>query len=169
MSDTFKAVDPREIADNPFKLIADDWMLITAGQLNAFNTMTASWGAMGELWHRKICICFVRPTRHTYKFIERADTFTLTFFDEKYRGALKYCGAKSGRDVDKIAATGLTPVETQSGSVYFAEARLVLECRKIYTHELDPTRFLETAIEKEYPEKDYHCMYIGEILRCLVR
>ncbi len=169
MNDKFRTIDPRKITDNPFKAIADDWMLVTAGTLDAFNTMTASWGAMGELWHRKICICFVRPTRHTYKFIEEADTFTLTFFDEKYRDALKYCGTKSGRDVDKMAATGLTPVEGESGSVYFEEARLVFECRKIYTHDLDPAHFLEAAIEEKYPEKDYNRMYIGKIVRCLIR
>ena len=169
MNDKFRTIDPRKITDNPFKAIADDWMLVTAGTLDAFNTMTASWGAMGELWHRNICICFVRPTRHTYKFMEEADTFTLSFFDEKYRDALKYCGTKSGRDVDKMAATGLTPVEGESGSVYFEEARLVFECRKIYTHDLDPAHFLEAAIEEKYPEKDYNRMYIGKIVRCLIR
>ena len=140
---------------------------VSAGELADFNTMTASWGAMGELWHKKVGFGFVRPTRHTFKFMEESDTFTLTFFDEKYRDALKFCGTKSGRDVDKMAATGLTPVPSKCGSVHFAEARLVIECRKLYVHDLDPAEFLEAAIEEEYPEKDYHRMYIGEIVRCL--
>jgi flavin reductase (DIM6/NTAB) family NADH-FMN oxidoreductase RutF len=169
MSPEFRVIDPDQILDNTFELIRDDWMLITAGDAGSFNTMTASWGAFGELWHKKVCFCFVRPTRHTYGFMEKADTFTLTFFDEKYRDVLKYCGTRSGRDVDKITETGLTPLTSGSGSVYFAEARLVLECRKIHYQDLDPANFIDNAIHNEYPEKDYHRMYIGEVISCLSR
>lgn len=167
MTKTLAPIDPMLVKDNPFKLIASDWMLITAGKIDSFNTMTASWGALGELWHKKICICYIRPVRHTYRFIEKSDTFTLSFFEEKYRDILKLCGTKSGRDIDKMSGIGLTPVTSDSGSIYFEEARLVFDCRKIYTHDLDPSRFLDPAIEKEYPDKDYHRMYVGEILRCL--
>lgn len=167
MTQQMTEIDPKQITDNPFQLIADDWALITAGSLDSFNTMTISWGTFGELWHKKVCFCFVRPTRHTYSFMEEADRFTLSFFDEEYRGTLKLCGTHSGKDIDKMAIPGLTPKATESGAVYFDEARLVIECCKVYTHDLDPARFLEPAIEKEYPEKDYHRMYIGEIVRCL--
>ena len=163
----FGPIDPCLIKDNAFKLIGSDWMLITAGSLSSFNTMTASWGAMGELWNKKICICFVRPVRHTYQFMEKADYFTLSFFDETYREALKLCGSKSGRDIDKVAETGLTPVEAESGAVYFAEARAVFECRKVYFQDLEPSHFLDPKIHDEYPNKDYHRMYIGEVIRCL--
>ena len=169
MSDTLQPVDIYRIQDNPFKLIADDWMLVTAGTLDSFNTMTASWGALGELWHRKIAVCFIRPGRHTYRFTEQSDLFTLSFFDEKYRDALKFCGTKSGRDVDKMEATGLTPAATESGAVYFEQARLVLECRKLYTHDLDPAAFIDPSIDREYPKKDYHRMYVGQIERCLMK
>jgi len=169
MTSEFKVINPDLIVDNTFELIRDDWMLITAGNAESFNTMTASWGAFGELWNKKVCFCFVRPTRHTYGFMEKADTFTLTFFDEKYRDVLKFCGTKSGRDVDKVALTGLSPITTESGSIYFAEARLVLECRKIYFQDLDPEHFIESGIHDEYPEKDYHRMYIGEVISCLSR
>jgi flavin reductase (DIM6/NTAB) family NADH-FMN oxidoreductase RutF len=164
-----KIIDPSEIDGNAFKLIADDWMLVTAGTPASFNTMTASWGAFGELWNKKICICFVRPTRYTYEFLERESLFTLSFFAEEYREALQYCGTVSGRDADKMKATGLTPVPSSQGSVHFAEARLVFECRKIYISDLDPAHFLAPEIEAEYPLKDYHRMYVGEIITCLTR
>jgi flavin reductase (DIM6/NTAB) family NADH-FMN oxidoreductase RutF len=169
MANNLTPIDVFDITDNTFKLIADDWMLITAGNLKSFNTMTASWGTFGELWHKKVCFCFVRPVRHTYQFMEKSDTFTLSFFEEKFRQALKYCGHHSGRDVDKTAQTGLTPVTTGAGSVCFEEARLVIECRKIYIHDLDPGNFLDPSIEKNYPEKDYHRMYIGEVVQVLRR
>ena len=169
MTANFKPIDVHQITDNCFKLIAEDWMLVTGGDISSFNTMTASWGTFGELWNRKICICFVRPTRYTYEFMEKHEYFTLSFFEEKYRDILKFCGTKSGRDYDKIKETGLTPQAGSSGAVYFGEARLVLECRKIYYHDLNPEFFQDQTINKEYSLKDYHRMYIGEIMNCLTR
>jgi flavin reductase (DIM6/NTAB) family NADH-FMN oxidoreductase RutF len=167
----FKEIKPIEIPDNLFKLIASDWMLITAGTPEHFNTMTASWGAMGELWLKKICWCVIRPSRYTYEFMERAENFTLSFFAEEYRHALKVCGAKSGREIDKAAQTGLTPIPGLApGTTEFAQARLVLECRKIYFQDLDPKNFLDPSIIGNYPgETDFHRMYIGEILHCRIK
>jgi len=167
MENKFMEIEAGRISDNTFKLIGDDWMLITAGTSGKFNTMTASWGGLGILWNKKVCFCFVRPTRHTYNFTEQSDYFTLSFFEEKYRSMLNFCGSKSGRDVDKVAATGITPIQDSTGAVYFSEARLVLICRKIYFQDIDPAHFLDDGIEKNYPKKDYHRMYVGEIIKCL--
>lgn len=167
MAESFKIIDPRDIKENIIKLIRDDWFLITAGNLDKYNTMTASWGTMGELWNKKVAFIFVRPTRFTYEFTELNDFFSLSFFDKKYRDALKFCGTKSGRDYDKAKETGLTPILTESGTVCFQEAQLVLDCKKIYIHDLEPRNFLEPAIEDEYPQKDYHRMYVGEIITCM--
>lgn len=162
-------INPDEIRDNPFHLIGSDWMLITAGGIDSFNTMTASWGGLGVLWNKNVCYIFVRPTRYTYEFIERSDMFSLSFFDETHREALNYCGSKSGRDVDKILNTGLTPIEDESGPVFFDEARLVILCKKLYFQDIDPANFLDPGIEKNYPQKDYHRMYVGQIVRVLIR
>ncbi|HOP08452.1 MAG TPA: flavin reductase [candidate division Zixibacteria bacterium] len=166
---TFKIIKPTDIPDNVFKLIGRDWMLVTAGTIDKYNTMTASWGGFGHLWNRDICWCVVRPQRYTFGFMEQADRFTLSFFTEEYRDALKFCGTKSGRDHDKATETGLTPFSTESGAVSFEQARLVLECRKDYIQDLDPRGFLDPKIHSEYPNKDYHRMYLGEIERCLMR
>lgn len=165
----FMPVKPEDLSDNVFKLIGSDWMLITAGTRGFFNMMTASWGGLGVLWNRNIAICFIRPQRYTYDFMERSEYFTLSFFGEDYREALNLCGSKSGRQVNKAEAAGLTAVVGGTGAVYFAEARLVLECRKIYFQDLDPTHFLDPSIHKNYPARDYHRMYLGEIIRCLAK
>jgi len=162
----FQEIKPELLTDNPFKLIGSDWMLITAGTAESFNTMTASWGGLGILWERTVCFCFIRPTRYTYEFIERSENFTLSFFEERYRKALSYCGSHSGRDTDKTKESGLTPV-AERGFIHFAEARLVLACRKLYSQDISPDRFLDPAIEGMYPKKDYHRMYVGEIRKCL--
>ena len=158
----YKKTDLDMIDESVFKLIGSDWMLVTAGAINSFNTMTASWGGMGILWNKPVSYIFIRPTRHTYEFIERNSTYTLSFFSEKYRKALTLCGTKSGRDVDKAKEAGLTPEETKNGSVSFEEARLVIECKKLYFQDIDPSHFLDGSIEKMY-DNDYHRMYIGEI------
>jgi flavin reductase (DIM6/NTAB) family NADH-FMN oxidoreductase RutF len=165
----FKEIMPLEIKDNPIQLIGSEWMLITAGAPANFNTMTASWGSIGEIWFKPVCFCFVRPQRYTYEFMESGDAFTLCFFDASFKPKLNFCGSRSGRDTDKVAECGFTPAAAANGSVYFEEARLVLECRKLYFQDIDPANFLDDSIMKNYPKKDFHRMYIGEITRSLLR
>lgn len=164
-----REVSPEELDESAFRLIGQDWMLITAGGLESYNTMTASWGGLGVIWNRNVCYCVIRPQRYTYQFMEKNDCFTLSFFEEKHRKALEFCGTKSGRDVDKAKETGLTPIAAANGAVYFEEARIVLECRKIYIQDIDPAGFLDPSIAENYPARDYHRMYIGEITKCMVR
>jgi flavin reductase (DIM6/NTAB) family NADH-FMN oxidoreductase RutF len=163
----FIQVDPESLNDNFFKLINKDWMLVTAGITGNFNTMTASWGTTGILWNKPIAICFIRPHRYTFQFAEQYEYYTLSFFGNKYREILNFCGANSGRDTDKIASTGLIPVETNNGSITFEQASLVLECKKLYADFLKPDNFIAPGIiEKNYPNRDFHRFFIGEIAGC---
>ena len=118
--------------EDALNLIGKQWMLVTAGTSEKFNTMTASWGGLGWLWNKPVAFVFIRPERYTHGFIESSDRMTLSFYGEEYREALKICGTKSGRDIDKVAATELTPMELESGSMTFGEARLTLDCRKLF-------------------------------------
>lgn len=165
----FTEILPEQLDENAIKLIGSEWMLITAGRMDSFNTMTASWGGLGVLWNKPVCYTVIRPQRYTYGFMEQSAYFTLSFFDLDYRKALELCGTKSGRDVDKCKETGLTPVRSGCGAVYFDEARIVMECRKIYIQDIDPEGFIDPTIAENYPEKDYHRMYVGEIMKCWVR
>jgi flavin reductase (DIM6/NTAB) family NADH-FMN oxidoreductase RutF len=165
----FCGIAPEIMDANVFKLIGSDWMLITAGTPDSFNTMTASWGSLGVLWNKNVCFCFVRPSRYTYQFMEKNDHFTLSFFEEKYRDVLDFCGSHSGRDTDKAKETKITPVKGHLGGVYFKEARLVMECTKIYFQDLNPAHFLDKEIAENYTRKDYHRMYVGEVAHCLVK
>ena len=163
----FEKIDPKALDQNVFSLIGDQWMLITAGKQDQCNTMTASWGGLGVLWGKPVATVYIRPQRYTLEFVEREDTFTLCFFGEQYRKALALCGSKSGRDVDKVKECGFT-VATAEGAPYFEEADLVLVCKKSYWQDMDPTHFLDGEIDsKWYPEKDYHRIFIGEILEVL--
>lgn len=164
MDAEFKSIKPEMLKDNMFKLIGKDWMLITAGKLKSFNTMTASWGNAGILWNKPVAICYIRPQRYTLDFVEKADYYTLSFFDNKYRDVLNFCGTKSGRDYDKIKETGLSPLETQLGNIGYAESRLLMECRKLYVGHIEESGFVDKdLINKIYPGEDFHRFFIGEI------
>src|SRR6056297_324178 len=131
MNKEFQKITPEKIQDNVFTSIGKDWMLITAGDLESWNTMTASWGTMGVLWNLPVAVCFIRPQRYTYEFAEKSKYFTLSFFENKYKDILNFCGSRSGRDFDKAAETGLKVFSTESGNIGFEQARLILECKKI--------------------------------------
>jgi len=164
MIDDFRKIAAEEIDKNSIKLIGKDWMLITAGSLDSYNTMTASWGQFGVLWNLPVAICFIRPQRYTYEFVEQSEYYTLTFFEKEYRSALNFCGSKSGRDYDKAKETGLSPMKTDFNNVSFQEAKLIMECKKIYSDDIKEDGFIaKNLVNKNYPTKDFHRFYIGEI------
>lgn len=168
ISADFKIIKPNLIPDNAIQLIGNDWMLITAGNKENFNTMTASWGSMGMFWNKPVVFIFIRPQRYTFEFVEREEYFTCSFFDGEYREKLNFCGTYSGKDYDKAKEASLTPVSVFK-SVAFKEARLIIECRKIYSQDIDPNNIADKLFLKHYPDKDYHRMYIGEITSAWVK
>lgn len=142
------------------------WFLLTAGENRpgGFNSMTVSWGALGVIWHRPLAVVVVRPQRYTRQFMEQYDTFSLCAFDERHRPALNLLGTRSGRDSRKMIECGLTPIAlSQIACPGFAEAELILECRKMYFADLDPAHFLADFIAPNY-QGDYHRVYFGEVL-----
>lgn len=157
--------DITSLSFNPFERIDKDWCLITAGNEAGYNTMTASWGGVGILWNKPVATCYIRPQRYTKEFVDREEYFTLSFFPDGHREALTFCGRVSGREHDKAAETGLTPLFLD-GTATFAEANLVLVCRKLFAQNFTEESFLDKSVlEKNYPNRDLHTMYIGEIVK----
>lgn len=144
-------------------------MLVTAGSRSKCNTMTASWGGLGVLWGAPTATAYIRPQRYTKEFLDENEYFTLSFFGEEYRQALSLCGSKSGRDVDKVEQCGFTVLEGEGGAPYFDQARLVLVCRKRFVQAMDPANIPQDVKEKFYAQKDYHFIYIGQIVEALVK
>jgi len=92
---------------DPFTKIGSEWMLITSGNKEKANALTASWGGLGFLWGKNVAFIFIRKSRYTKEFIDNGETFSMTFFDKKYKNDLKYFGAVSGRQEDKFKTSGL--------------------------------------------------------------
>lgn len=151
----------------PISIFHNQWFLLTSGDFTTgeFNCMTISWGSIGEVWSKPLVQVFVRPVRHTYQFMEKFSTFTLCAFAKAYQSELNYLGSRSGRDEDKLAEVGLTPMAAQVAKApVYEEAELAIECRKTYWQDMDPSHFLVQGIEQNYPLKDYHRIYYGDIL-----
>jgi flavin reductase (DIM6/NTAB) family NADH-FMN oxidoreductase RutF len=162
-----KPIAVKDFSPRVFHLFDDQWLLLACGDFGKkhFNAMTVSWGSLGIIWNRPFVQVVVRPSRYTFEFMNQYDTFTLSAFDENRRDALNLLGTRSGRDGDKIAESGLTPVASRHvAAPSFAEAVLVLECRKLFWQDLDPSHFTDDAIEKHYPRQDYHRAYFGEVV-----
>lgn len=166
---TFRSVHPQAITDNPFKLIGEDWGLVTAGDAGAVNMMTVSWGGVGIMWNKPVAFTFIRPQRYTFPLLEQHDGFSICFFDETYRDQLRFCGTHSGRTVNKTAETGLTTAFTESGVPYFEEARLVLVCKKLYGQFLNAESMIDSETVSRHYNDDWHKMYISEITDVLLR
>ena len=157
-----KEINIDQLNVNPFTLIDKEWALITAGDKEQFNTMTASWGHMGVIWNKNVITVYVRPQRYTNDFMQQFDHFTVSFYPEKYKDALMYCGRHSGRDVNKVKETNLTPIH-ENDVTYFEESKLVFVCKKIYEDRIQPENFLTDEIQNNYPKHDYHIVYMGEV------
>ena len=169
MSETsFKVGSIEELTFNPFTLISKGWFLVTAGDESAYNTMTASWGGMGIMWNSSVFTTVVRRSRYTYEFMEKSEYYSICFFDEEYRDALKLCGSRSGRNCDKVKEAQLT-TEFIDGVPVFKEAKLVFICRKLYGQELNSESVIDSAVSDWYKDNDWHKAYTGSIVKVLTK
>ena len=155
----FKEIQPQDLQDNVFTLIGKDWLVVCGEKDGKANAMTASWGGMGVLWGKNVAFIFIRPTRYTKEFIDRADKLTLSVFTEEHRKMMRYFGTVSGRDEDKLAKSGLT-VRHENGYTTVAEARVTMECRKLYAQALQSDCFLDKSCDEKWYDDDYHTMYV---------
>lgn len=162
-----KEINIRELKDNFVKMISNDWALLSAGTKENFNTMTVSWGGIGELWGKDVCFVFVRPQRYTFEFMEQNDFFSLSFFGGEYKKELGICGSKSGRDIDKIAETGFSPIDLQN-AVGYEQAKVNIVLKKLAYQDMKPDGFIDESIMNNYANNDFHRVYVGEIVKVVV-
>lgn len=163
----FKEVLPELMKKNPFQTIGKDWMMITAGNGEKVNTMTASWGGLGVMYGKNVAFIVVRPQRYTKEFIDQEETFSLSFLDKSYRNVMNYLGTVSGRTEDKLVNSGLT-VEFEENTPYIAEAGSVFICKKMYRQAMEGEALLNDKLDTTfYPDKDYHILYIAEIVKAM--
>lgn len=167
MGAEIKEIPVDQFSTTVFKLWDKDWMALTSGDFsrNQFNAMTVAWGSFGIMWNKPFVMVVVRPTRHTFSFINHYDSFSLCAFPEEYRKSLNILGTQSGRDINKIKAAGLTAVQLDKiAAPGYVEADLTFQCNRIFWEDFDPSKFLDASIEAHYTKMDYHRMIFGEVL-----
>ena len=162
-----KRTEPKDLKANFFTLLSQRWALLTVADGEGCNPMTVSWGGVGILWNKPVATVYVRPQRYTRGLMDKENYFSLTFLSEELHDVAAFCGSKSGREVDKVKECGLTVMGDEKAP-YFAQGELTLICRKLYQQDMTGESFVDPAVdEKNYPGKDYHRMYVGEIVAVL--
>ncbi len=161
-----KEISPCNLEKSAFEMIGKDWMLLTAGNNESYNTMTASWGGLGVLWNKNVVFAFVRPQRFTFEFMNDSEYFSCSFFKEEHRSTLAYCGKYSGRDKDKAKECNITPNFTEDAP-YFDEADTVIICKKLYVQQMTEDSIIDESIKANYNGDDYHHVFVGEIVKVL--
>ena len=155
----FREIKPQEIQDNPFELIGKEWLLVAANKDGKSNAMTASWGAVGEMWGKSVVMIVIRPQRYTKTFLDQTETFSLGIFPETQREMLNYMGTVSGMTESLV-----------DGAPVFEESRMTLVCRKLFAQPMEEAAFLDQkTVDSWYPDKDFHTLYIAEIEKVLVK
>lgn len=160
----FNKINVNKINENVFKLLTEDNALITSGTLEDHNTMTIAWGSFGVLWRMPIFTAYVKPTRYTFNYMEKSDTYSICFFNEKIaHDIMKYCGSHSGRYVNKDQACNLTPIILDD-TIAYEEARLIIICKKVYSDEFMEEKIIDKSIMGIYQDNQIHHFYIGKII-----
>ncbi|MCI5574909.1 MAG: flavin reductase family protein [Clostridiales bacterium] len=166
----YKEIHPYELELPACRAIGKDWMLICARSGSTVNAMTASWGFLGEIWSVPAAVCFIRPPRYTFGLVDGSEYFSLCFFGGERKRELSYFGSHSGRDGDKAAACGMSYGSVEVGNTevpYVTGAQKILVCRKLYFDDIKPEGFTDPdMVEKNYPGRDFHRMFIGGIEKC---
>ena len=165
-------VDCKTLTPDIFQVFGTQNALLTAGDRTACNTMTIGWCQMGRLWSIPTCTVYVRPERYTYQFMEAHDYFTVSVLPlSRKQTTMQLCGTRSGRDIDKVEACGLTLCYGAGDAPFFDEAEWVLVCRKIYAQDMDASCVLvPEGILRHYGAKGgWHRIYTGEVVEAYIK
>ena len=171
----FQPIAPKDIPEPVFKLVGEDFIVLTAGNPSHYNSMIAGWGGWGILFNNPATFLMLRSNRYTLELMRKEQKYTMAFFDSQFKDDIMPFGASSGRDSDaKMKNTKLSIAETPAGNMVFKEAKLAIECKLIQVTTVSPADFLVEANRQfvigAYEEtKDYHKTVFGEITNVWLR
>ena len=153
--------------------VGGELALISAGTPEKFNAMTIMYGAIGMIWSKKAYFSFIKPERYTFEFIKDSDYFTVSYFPKEYNKIHKVFGYKSGKEIDKVQETGITPEFIENG-ITFKEANEIYICKKIYFKQMDKNFEPEDVVAQYNDPKNIifgeaHYALIGEIEKHIIR
>ncbi len=161
-----KQLNYLQTTEKIIKRISDKGAFLVVKSSEGINVMTIGWALIGYLWRKPMMMIVVRDTRHTFKIIEKADSFTVNVPQKGMDKELEFCGTKSGRNIDKFKECNLKTLKAQKTKSPILDIDAIhYECKIVYKTAMNP-EFLTKEYDHLYPNKDYHTMYFGEILAC---
>jgi flavin reductase (DIM6/NTAB) family NADH-FMN oxidoreductase RutF len=156
----------------PFKFVKEtNWLLgnggiflVSSGKDGKPNAMALGDALLGVMWREPFLTVAVRRSRYTYGLITETGEFSVCLPAKGMEDALKVCGTKSGRDMDKFKELGLTAVKGYEIRVpHILECPVHYECKVDYKIELKPGEIDEAIEKKVYSGGDYHSLFFGNI------
>ena len=161
-----KNVDYMEVAERAMAGIRRGAFL-TVRSDETMNTMAIGWGTIGFLWRKPVLMVAVRPSRHTFTLLKKAQDFTVSVPSSEMAEEIAFCGTKSGRDFDKFKECGLAVTKGREvASPIIQVPGLHFECRIVYASAMDAGRLDQDYDSRIYPDGDYHTLFFGEIVTC---
>ena len=165
----FQPVDPEDIESGAYKFNGRK-LLVTAGDGTRVNTTAASNGGVGQMWGKRVTFICVRENRYTRELIEASGEYSLSFLDnEEFHREIKYLEAVSGKDEDKLKGARLN-ICYYEGVPFIEESSNVIICKVIYRKEIGTEGFIDADFRDAfYKDGTKHVIYVGEIMKVLVR
>ena len=162
-----KIIKPNELNIDFFSSFKDNWALVVTQDTKEDNAMTIAWGGVGILWGREVVTVYIRNTRYTKHMLDDSQYFSVSFFDDKYKDKLAYCGKVSRRDEDKITNAKFTR-SYEDGVLYLKEAKITFILKKIYQVDMPLDGVDEKIVNRYYKPNEMHTQYVGEIVKVIV-
>lgn len=134
-------------------------VLVTCGTADACNVLTIGWTGICAT-HPPTTYISVRPTRHSYGIIKARGEFAVNLTTADMVRAVDFCGVRSGRDTDKIAACGLHLAAAEgSDTPVLEESPLSLICRvtqiiPLNSHDMFLAEITGAAVDAQYIDEN---------------
>lgn len=120
-----------------------------------YNMLTVAW--VGTICtNPAMCYISVRPERHSYPIIEKNEAFVINLTTESMAKAVDLCGVKSGKECNKWALTGFTPIHSDVvNAPYIKESPLCIECKveqiiKLGSHDMFIAKVIQVLANDKY-------------------
>ena len=157
-----------EFSKQTLEQLSGKGVFFTVKSGERINTMTIGWGSLSQYWGAEIFIAPIRPSRYTFELLKGTDEFTVSVPAQgQMEDALKICGSRSGRDLDKLTAAGLSlKAAKEIATPVIDGCNIYYECKIVYSADLIKDGLPQDILKRAYPAEDLHRLFFGRIVAC---
>lgn len=141
-------------------------VFVTCG-IRKSNVMTTHWGTMGTLWNRDVFLLPVRRSKLSHQLIRENGSFAVSVPVKDMRNEIALCDHISGFFVNKFEELRLHPKRARTVDAYvLGECGLIVECKVAAQFDLSQDTVAPWINDDMYAGKDFHTLFIGEVVDC---